>query len=546
MAQNNMTIDFYYRDGLEYKIVEVTVVELGDRVWNQDNNQPFNMSGDWQASWAGGSYYYDLNIDPGTNLRTLDVGNISTLYLNPSDGARGITCDQRISDLVGYSRFQFGILYSPGDITAICNETNSHYSTIYIAHAFIENEHKYGFVGWGTDPNYWNYNRPMFIYNKAFSDWLELFINAPGKKGYKPTTTKYTPDTKPDIGGKGTNPDPGKNPSYETDDISNPTAPDESVASIVGSGLINTYKINKSNLSALSSCLYGTTLGGLITNLSINPLDFIVSLNIFPCEPTTGTLTNVVLGRWVCTDSGVDNLGGNVSGNPLSSQYKIVDFGTVSIPENWGSFLDYTHTEIELYLPFIGVVSVDPSEVMDGNIALSYTIDFLTGMCVANVNCNRTVELPDGRIKYQKSQHSYQGNCAVNVPLSQQQYGNMIGSMINAGVAGMKGGVLGAGISLASDVASGGFKPTVTTKGSITANAGFCSVLYPYVRIVRPISAVSSSYQEVMGYPSYIDSKLGDCEDLCICDSIDLTSVSGATASELERIKQICMSGVHV
>ena len=545
MADNRKKILFYYRDGLDELNIEVTLVELGVKTWNGNNTQPFYQTGDWNYSWADDGHTYDqIGIDPTDNLRTLDVGNISTLYLNPSDGAKGITCDQRISDLVGYSRFQFGILYTPGDITAVCNESNSHYSAIYLAHAVVSGDDYYGFLGWGTDPNAWNYRKPMFIVSNEFSRWLAEFVYEPGKAGYKPTNIKYGSD--PVIGGKGTNPDPGKNPSYHTDDITNPGVPDESVASIVGAGLINAYKIDKTNLSALSSCLYGTTLGGLITNLSINPLDFIVSLNIFPCEPTTGSSTNVVLGRWVCTDSGIDSLGGNVSGNPLSSQYKVIDFGTVEIPENWGSFLDYTHTEIELYLPFVGVVNIDPAEVMDGNIALSYTIDFLTGMCVANVNCNRTVILPDGRTKYQKSQHSYQGNCAVNVPLSQQQYGNMIGSMINAGVAGMKGGVLGAGISLASDVASGGFKPTVTTKGSITANAGFCSVLYPYVRVVRPISAVSDSFQETMGFPSYIDSTLGACEDLCICDSIDLHTISGATASEIERIKEMCLSGVHV
>ena len=304
--------------------------------------------------------------------------------------------------------------------------------------------------------------------------------------------------------------------------------------------------MTKSNLAALTTCLYGSTLGGLITNLAINPLDFIVSLNIFPAAPDVGTDTNVILGKWICTDSGLDNLGGNVLGAPLSNQFKVFDFGSVDIEENWGSFLDYSHTQIELYLPFIGVVDVDTAEVMGGSIALEYTIDFLTGMCVANVNCNRIVDLPDGRVKNQKSQHSYQGNCSMSLPLSQQQYGNMIGSLINAGTAGLKAGVAGVGISVASDVASGGFKPSVTTKGTISANAGFCSITYPYIRITRPISATGDSYQEVVGYPSYINSTLGDCDDFCVCDNIDLSSISGATESELERIKQMCLEGVHV
>ena len=543
--ENRQTIEFYYRDGLDNKSITVDITELGELTWNTNNTEPFYQTGSWDYSWADDAHTYDqIGIEPTDNLLTLPVGNITTLRLNPSDGAKGITCENRISDLVGYSKFGFGILFSPNDCTAVCNVSNSHYSTIYLAHATVGDDDYYGFLGWHTDPNKWSYKKPMFIVSQEFSNWLAVFVTTPGKAGYRPTNTKY--GNNPVVGGKGTDPDPGKLPGYKTDDISNPGAPNESVASVIGAGLINPYKIDTANLTALSSCLYGTTLGGLITNLSINPLDFIVSLNIFPCSPSVGSSANVILGRWVCTDSGVDSLGGNVTGYPLSSQYKVVDFGTVDIDENWGSFLDYTHTQVELYLPFIGVVDIDPAEVMNGSIALEYTIDFLTGMCVANINCNRTVVLPDNRTKLQKSQHSYQGNCAVSVPLSQQQYGNMIGSIINAGVAGLKSGPIGAGVTLASDVAAGGFKPTVTTKGSITANAGFCSVMYPYVRVVRPISAIPESFQETVGFPSYIDSTLGDCEDLCICDSIDLRSVSGATDSEIERIRQLCMEGVHV
>lgn len=397
----------------------------------------------------------------------------------------------------------------------------------------------YNWTGWTT------FNLEIVWTEEVSDENFYLFDGVPGDKGYVPTGTRYKKH-KPGIGGKGHNPDPDKNPSYHSDNITNPGAPDETSASVIGSGLVRAYKIDKTNLANLCTCLYGTTLGGLITNLSINPLDFIISLNIFPCAPSVGTSTNVVLGRWVCTDSGIDSLGGNVSASPLSAQFKVIDFGTVEIHENWGSFLDYSHTQIELYLPFIGTVDIDTAEVMDGSIALSYTIDFLTGMCVANVNCNRTVELPDGKIKNQKSQHSFQGNCAMTIPLSQASYGNIIGSLINAGTSGMRGGLLGAGISVASDVASGGFMPSITTKGSLSANAGFCGVTYPYVRVIRPISAESDSFQEVVGYPSYIDSTLGDCTDLCVCESIDLHSITGATDSEIERIRQMCLEGVHV
>lgn len=371
--------------------------------------------------------------------------------------------------------------------------------------------------------------------------WGVLSLD-PGAKGYRPTGTKN--GTKKGVGGIGTNPI-GKRPGYDTATLTNPGAPDESVASVIGSGLVTPYKITKTQLSNLSGVLYGTTMGGLLLNLATNPLDFIVSLNIFPCQPDVGSSTHITLGKWICDTEGNDNLGGNVTAFPLTSQFKVISFGSVSVPENWGSFLDYTNTKIELYLPFVGFVDIDTAEIMNGSIAVDYTIDFLTGMCVANVNCNKTCETPDGYTYPQSSQHAYQGNCAMTVPLSQIQYGNLIGSFVQAGVAGMSGDP-GAITGLLGDFASGGMRIGGSSKGSITANAGFCSILAPYLRVTRPISGEPDSYQEVVGYTSYIDSYLGACSDLCVCESIDLHSIVGATDSEIERIRQMCLEGVHV
>ena len=521
-----MTLELYFDTDSS---VEITLAEIGHRESNDYNNYTFSGIGgigiNWTKHWSVGVRYdqLDVPITLGTLLNDVNIASQPYGYkLTPNlQSQKGLISSNK-SVNSGFTTFTFGPFsgLSPyvSVTCAVDIEYQNVYSSCYLAHGWIDDEEVIGFLGIDTrSAQYPTYLTPYFIYNEEYSDWLLSFAQ----------------------------PDPGKNPGYASDDISNPGAPDESSASVIGSGLVRAYKIDKSNLASLSECLYGTTLFGLITNLSINPLDFIVSLNIFPTAPSAGSGTNLVLGKWVCTDSGT-GLGANVIGYPLTSQFKVIDFGSVDIFENWGSFLDYTHTQIELYLPFIGMVDIDTAEVMNGSIALSYTIDFLTGMCVANVNCNRTVELPDGRVKNQKSQHSFQGNCAMTVPLSQQGFGNIVGSLINAGTAGMRGGLAGVGISVASDVASGGFKPSVTTKGSISANAGYCAVTFPYVRLTRPISGEPDSFQEVEGYPSYIDSKLADCDDLCICDSIDLHSITGATDSEIERIRQMCLEGVHV
>lgn len=365
----------------------------------------------------------------------------------------------------------------------------------------------------------------------------------PGEKGFKPTAARTTKN-RPGNGGRGTA--QKKQPEYKSSQITQPGAPNESVASAIGSKFINPYKIDKTNLAAVGSCLWGSDLAGFLANIYVNPLDFIVSLCVFPTSPSVGSAEAIRIGKYRCL-VGDGGLGFDASGYPLANQFKVINFGTITIPENWGNYLDYSQTTLELYLPFIGSVNLDTSECMGGTINVQYTIDFLTGMCVANVLCTKAnFVLPSGKgLDYVNAQHSFQGNCAIQIPLSRVDYGSMVGSLINACTQGITNPVAGfAGV--VTDAIGGGFRPNVTSKGNIVANSGYCSVLYPYVRITRPITAEPDSYQEVMGYPSYINTTLGECSDLCICEDIDLTGIAGATENELNKIRQLCKDGVYV
>ena len=357
-----------------------------------------------------------------------------------------------------------------------------------------------------------------------------------GEPGFKPIGN-HTKDT---IGGGD---DSGDLPGYGSDVLTQPGAPDESVASAVGSGFLNIYKVSQSALDNFGKCLFSSTLATAIANLFINPMDAVVSLQVFPCSPNAGGAYAIKVLNHYCNS---EDLGVDAFGAKLSNQFKTFDFGTLYVAEMWQSFLDYDASSFTLYLPFIGSVDIPVNEVMNGSINVQYTVDFLTGMCVANVLCTKNTTLSDGTTHTQYAQHSYMGNCSVQIPVTSTSYGNIVGSLVNAASAGLKSGLAGAAGSLAMSAAGGGFKPTVETKGTVGANAGFCSILQPYITVVRPVPAEPVAYQEVMGYPSYITNRLGDCVGLCVCDDINLSSVAGATESELKRIKALCKEGVYV
>ena len=409
---------------------------------------------------------------------------------------------------------------------------------VYLCIAPVNGVRKLGFLCEGFIDNVRKLN---FAYIPSDSNVLNDMLNeltiteAPGEKGFKPVGNRVN---KVIGGGKIS----GTKARYTTDALTQPGAPDESSASIVGSGFLNVYSISAANLAKVGECLFGDTLKSWISNTAFNPLDAIVSLQIFPCAPTVSGLSHVKLFHFDCVDS---VLGANASAGLITKQFEVYDFGTLTIPETWESFLDYDATNFSLYLPFIGSVDIPVSEVMGGSINVQYTVDFLTGICVANVLCTKLVNLPDDDDVNQYAQHSYMGNCSMQIPITQVGYGNIIGSLMQA-AAMIPAGVGAVAGSLANSALSGGFKPTVETKGSVLSNAGFCSVLQPYITVTRPISAEPEGYQETIGYPSYVETTLGDCEDLCVCDSIDLSGISGATDSEMNRIRQLCMDGVYV
>ena len=375
----------------------------------------------------------------------------------------------------------------------------------------------------------------------------DVYDPDPGDKGFRPTDDPTKNDW-PGIGGRPSD-DPQKtDPDYPSDTILQPGAPDESVASAIGSGFLTAYKMTPANLKELGKCLFSQTLTDALLNVLINPLDFIVSLAVFPCEPNVGAAVPIKLGRWECRSGSLTGaLGFNANGFPLTNQFTnpVLDFGTLTIPENWGSFLDYTHTRVELYLPFIGTIDLDVSECMGGTVNVQYTVDFFTGMCVANVLCLRPITLASGKIiGTRPAQHSYQGNCAIQIPLSSESYGSMMGNLINS-CTRLIGNPAAAPISMAEGVLNG-LNVSVTTKGSIVANSGFCAVLNPYIRITRPVTAAPQSYQEVVGYPSYINTSLSYCTGFCQCEDINLSGITGATESELEEIRALCKDGIII
>lgn len=102
----------------------------------------------------------------------------------------------------------------------------------------------------------------------------------------------------------------------------------------------------------------------------------------------------------------------NVSSNIITTNFIETDCGTITIDEYNENSLDYNGVEIELYLPFVGSVSLNANQVYGKQLHLVYRTNPLNGDCVAILFSNNI------QVAYS------QGNVSFDVPIN-FKYGNL-------------------------------------------------------------------------------------------------------------------------
>lgn len=91
----------------------------------------------------------------------------------------------------------------------------------------------------------------------------------------------------------------------------------------------------------------------------------------------------------------------NVSSNIVTNNFIETDCGTVTIDEYNKNSLDYNGVEIDMYLPFIGNISLNPNQVYGKPLRLVYRTNPLNGDCVAVVfSDNVQIALSQGNVSF--------------------------------------------------------------------------------------------------------------------------------------------------
>ena len=377
--------------------------------------------------------------------------------------------------------------------------------------------------------------------NKTFLQSRQGWNNSNFSENVYNYVVNAIPIEDPYVSGGGHSTTGGGSGSYSgtSDTISLPSAP---TLNLSLNHFLSAYVPTITQLNDLADYVWGnydkTDSSKVLSKILANPQDAIVGLFMLPFTPSSSTAIEVTIGSY----------GTSVNMAPLTSQFKDVDCGSLTIDEYWGNYLDYNpYTRLTLFLPGVGEVQLDPDEVMGVAISVLYRVDCLTGNFVCFVS-------GDNKIFAQ-----YQGNCALQVPVSAADYSRLNQAMLQAalGAVGAVAGVATAGGAVAAamegaEAVAGGASTALNImnskvnhshSGTLSGSGFFMGSQKPYVIIHRARQSVPEDANEFYGYPSNIKATLGAQYGFTSVSSIILDGVP-LTDPELDELRGILKGGI--
>ena len=384
-----------------------------------------------------------------------------------------------------------------------------------------------------------------------------------------------------------TPPSPGPTPGYEDDPWHGVSF---SGVGVGGAGAFaKCYYMTSTELSNLRSWMNSNNVPE-----GFDPMAQIIGLSQVPVNLSGDDNTTVqFVNSSAVYDPGVTRLVDSGVNTQISmGTPKRYSLGSVNITrrmqERGEPYLDYD-CQIELYLPLIGMFSLDTQAVMGRTITAEAVLDPISGTLAAYAYVTRDGQnLP---IAYGST------TIGVDLPITAQQYSvaraalkqanAQLGtsllsstlSLIAAATAGGKGsgtgaktatgstnGLAAAGIREAGadymkasqagnvfgDFLQWGRTIRQLSYGNNTAIAGsfggssaqWSYPFTPYVKIIRPRYEKPSNYKHSQGVPCVQAKTVGSCTGFIQCIGVDVSGITGATDIELQAIQAALTNGV--
>lgn len=436
-----------------------------------------------------------------------------------------------IIDQPGGKRFNISGISDPSDINSVLNALKAQY------------------------PELWQDRYEVSPDGETVIKYIPISLPT-GGTGNQPTTSGATQtDPEVDISGKGSNAtdeliktlidliqNTKSSPGMESDTDSpaqpvnpNPTdtgsgdTPTVVVPTGTAKSLFAIYNPEQSEINSFGAWLWSPAFVDQLLKLFNDPMQSIIGLHKIFAPPVISGTDTIHVGY---LDSGV-------SSKVVGAQYVTVSCGSVNLSEYFGNVFDYDpFTDVQIYLPFIGIEKLNTGDVMRSSIEVVYHVDVITGACLAEIRVTR--DLSGGTI------YTYSGNCAVQYPISSGSYMGIVASI--ASIAGGVVGTIASGGALAP-VAFGAVNGALNARtrvehsGGFSGNAGAMGIKTPYLIITRPQTALADTFPMFNGYPANKSVIVGTCSGFVQFDRVHVENIN-ATTEELSEIETLLQDGV--
>lgn len=479
--------------------------------------------------------YYAEVIDPGgsdeeialyTRYRYVDKDGvlIRTITPDPTYSTMRVNSDRNSISHIDLFFNPSNVYYHDVNITSATRPSSYHY---YLAYTYrpdpftaddpdpLQGDMSYDYL---SKYYYWNYSTPI----STDEEW-DAFNEALKQGGDGTPITPILPSQDTSEPGGGDEAGPEYNPL--SDPVSFPGLPTGGDA--ISTGFIRVYTPTSAQLQSLAGVLWSDSFVDTIKKIQNDPMEAIISLHSLPMSLSSGS-----------SQCRIGNFDTGVTMNTVSSQYVKRDLGSIVIPEHWASALDYgPYNTVDIYLPYVGVRSLQIDDVVGKTLKVEYNVDILSGATVASVMCGNSVL------------YTYNTSLIAYHPISQSSYGpllqstlgamgNVVSGAVSGGIGGAVGGALGSAINVATSKHS-----TVSRGGSIGGNSGCLGNFVPYLIIHRPIQSLASGFAHFKGYPSNITATLGSISGYTEVESVHLNGIT-CTDNEKAEIEALLYNGV--
>ena len=356
-------------------------------------------------------------------------------------------------------------------------------------------------------------------------------------------TSIFDPDNPSGGGGDGENPNHNYTPntenvggggSFDYSSDNNPFTLNKDTKLAGNSGFIKIYVPTDEQLQTIGSRMRDENIFSTVATFFAGDISkAVIALNILPLDvPNDNTEHNLMIGWTNIT----------ASAPYATKQWIAFDCGTVEIPSFTKTEFDYSpNTQIQIYLPYVGVRDLDIDLVVGRKLNLVYNCDIVSGACIAILEDSET-----GRLYYQ-----YTGNMAINIPITSRDFTNVfqsliqtttnvaVGAVAGGGIGGVIGGAVGGAVDLLNT------KPQVSHSGNVNTNYGYMSSAVPYVEIKTPSLSIASDENQYKGFPTNQTVTLSDCHGFTKVEEIHVENIS-ATSNEQNELVNLLTEGVLI